>query len=62
MASDPKRAIYAKFANAGIPRNYVIGPDGKIVYQAYGYSPGDFGNIIHAIEKELAKSGNGISK
>ena len=58
MAADPDRAIYAKFAKAGIPRNYVIDPDGKIVYQSYGYSPEDFKKMIGILEKELEKLGN----
>jgi peroxiredoxin len=62
MAADPKRAIYAKFANAGIPRNYIINPDAKIVYQSYGYSSDDFEKMINVLEKELAKLGNRSGK
>jgi peroxiredoxin len=55
MAPDPKRAIFAKFADAGIPRNYVVNPDGKIVYQSVGYSPDDFEKMKNIIEKELTR-------
>ena len=53
MAPDPKRAVYAKFANAGIPRNYVINREGKILYQSIGYSPEDFQKMKSILEKEL---------
>jgi len=53
MAPDPKRAVYSKFANAGIPRNYVINREGKILYQSYGYSPEDFQKMKSILEKEL---------
>jgi peroxiredoxin len=55
MAPDPKREVYGKFANAGIPRNYVIGRDGKILYQAYGYSPEDFQKMASILDKELKR-------
>jgi peroxiredoxin len=55
MAPDPQRAIYSKFANAGIPRNYVIGPDGKIIYASVGYVPRDFEKMARIISMELGK-------
>jgi len=58
MGPDPKRTIYSKFAEAGIPRNYVIDPEGKIVFQSFGYSPDDFDKMIKILEKELSKLKN----
>lgn len=55
MAPDPKRAVYGKFAEAGIPRNYVIDRDGKILFQSVGYTPEDFQKMISILERELAK-------
>jgi peroxiredoxin len=55
MAPDPKRAIYSRFAGAGIPRNYVIGPDGKIIYESVGYVPNDFEKMARIISLELEK-------
>lgn len=55
MASDPDGKIYYKFANAGIPRNYLIGPDGKVICQTLGYSPDDFNKLTSIIAKELGK-------
>jgi peroxiredoxin len=58
MGPDPKRGIYAKFANAGIPRNYVINPDGQIVYQSVGYSSEDFEKLMAILEKEFTQLRN----
>ena len=55
MAPDPKRAVYGKFANAGIPRNYIINREGKILCQSYGYSPEDFQKMKNILEKELER-------
>jgi peroxiredoxin len=55
LAADPQRDIYKQFAKAGIPRNYVIAPDGTIVYQSVGYVPEEFEAMKKAIERELAK-------
>jgi peroxiredoxin len=56
MASDPKREVYSKFANAGVPRSYVIGVDGKVVYHSVGYSESDFEQLLQAINREMRKT------
>jgi len=56
VAGDPKRAIYAKYAKQFIPRNYVIGADGKIAHQSMGYNEADFAKMIEVISKEIAKA------
>lgn len=56
VAGDPKRAIYAKYAQQYIPRTYVIGADGKIVFQSVGYESAEFAKMVDVIQKELAKS------
>jgi hypothetical protein len=53
MGPDPKRAIYSKFANAGIPRNYLVNRKGRILYQSVGNDPKDFKKLIAILEKEL---------
>lgn len=53
LAYDPHRSVYARFADAGIPRSYVVGRDGRIVFQSVGYGPGDIGKLDEAIEKAL---------
>src|SRR5882762_6421300 len=55
IAGDPKRKIYGRFATQYIPRNYVIGADGKIVFQSVGYDEAQFGRMIEVIGKELGK-------
>jgi thiol-disulfide isomerase/thioredoxin len=53
MAPDPERRAYKLFANAGIPRSYVVGRDGTILYQSVGYNPEDFDRMTRIIEREL---------
>ncbi len=56
MASDPKREIFKLFGNGGIPRSYVVGRDGQILFQSMGYTPPEFDRMKRVIESELAKS------
>ncbi|MDX2474601.1 MAG: TlpA disulfide reductase family protein [Candidatus Krumholzibacteria bacterium] len=51
---DPERTAYAKYAEAYIPRNTVVGPDGTIIYQSNGFEMPDFEAMIKAIEEALA--------
>lgn len=53
LAYDPQRAVYNKFAAAGIPRSYVVGKDGRIVFQSLGYETGDIQKLNAAIAKAL---------
>ncbi|HEV7406812.1 MAG TPA: TlpA disulfide reductase family protein [Chthoniobacteraceae bacterium] len=55
IAPDPKRAIYSKFATQSIPRNFLIGRDGRILFESVGYSDGELKKMIAFIEAELAK-------
>lgn len=55
MAGDPKRAIYAKYARAYIPRNYVIDATGKIAFQSVGYEAAALTKMVAVIQKELEK-------
>lgn len=54
LAYDPDRAVYKRFADMGIPRNYVVGRDGKILFQSVGYEPGEFDSLKKALQKALA--------
>lgn len=56
MAADPKRETYRLFAKGGIPRGYVVGTDGQILYQSLGYDPDEFEQMKKVIEKEVAKA------
>lgn len=54
MAPDPKRSTYKLFADAGIPRSYVISPTGKILFQTEGYCPADFDQMEHLVQQQLS--------
>ena len=57
FAADPQNAIYAKYATQGIPRTYLIGADGRILFQSVGYSPDDLARIRVLVGRELGKAG-----
>lgn len=53
VAGDANRSIYNQFADGYIPRNYLIGKDGKIRYASVGYNRADFEQLIALIGREL---------
>jgi peroxiredoxin len=53
FATDPDRANFARYADAHIPRNYVIGRDGTIVYQSVGFELEEFGEMIEVLAVQL---------
>ena len=53
IAPDPNREIYGQFADAYIPRNFVIGKDGKVLFQCVGFDKEDFAKMIEIIKEEL---------
>lgn len=53
MGMDPDRKIYAQFATAVIPRNFIIDRNGKICYAEEGYDEASFQKLIAEIEKAL---------
>ena len=57
IAADPDRKIFARFATDQIPRDYVIGADGKIVFQSSGFTEPEFKKMLGVIERELKKAG-----
>ena len=54
LVPDPDEAIYKKYATRYIPRNYVIGKDGKVAYLNLGYDEAEFPALIKAVEKALS--------
>ncbi len=52
---DKSRAIYGAFAKSLIPRGYLIGKDGKVVYASEGYTEAEFAELMSSIERELKK-------
>jgi len=53
VAGDPDRSIYDAFAEGYIPRNYLIGKDGTIVYASVGYTHEEFEELIARVAEEL---------
>jgi peroxiredoxin len=53
MAADPTGAIFWLFANAAIPRSYLVGRDGKILDQGVGAYPQRFEDWSELIDDEL---------
>jgi len=52
FAPDPEREIFKLYASGFIPRNVIIGKDGKIIFQNIGYTEEEFKKI----EKLLAEN------
>ena len=53
MGLDPEQAIYKKYASNYIPRNFVVGKDGKVIYVSVGYTPEEFAEMVEVIEKAV---------
>ena len=53
---DPERKIYAKFAGQYIPRNFLISPEGKILFSSIGFDAKDFKTLKEMIENQLKKN------
>ncbi|MBE0676589.1 MAG: TlpA family protein disulfide reductase [Bacteroidales bacterium] len=45
FAPDVKREVFAKYAEKNIPRNVIIGKDGKIAWQSTGYTEEEFSKL-----------------
>ena len=50
---DLDKTIYNMYASMYIPRNFLIGKDGKVVYLSIGYSENEFAELIKKIEELL---------
>jgi peroxiredoxin len=53
FAPDPEKAIYSLYAKQMIPRNVIIGKNGKILFQEIGFFPDDFNKLKDLLAKEL---------
>jgi len=54
FAGDPEMVAYSQYATRFIPRNFVIGPDGTVLYQSQGYEPHEFQEMVKLIEDAVA--------
>jgi peroxiredoxin len=59
MAPDAKREIYGKYAEKYIPRNFVVGKDGKIKLASVGYTENGLQEIVQTLDKELKEPARG---
>ena len=50
---DPKREVFSLFAEKSIPRAYLFGKDGKLIYSSVGYTAEEFQKLMETIEKAL---------
>lgn len=50
---DPKREVFSKFAEKSIPRAYLFGKDGELIYSSIGYTEEEFQHLLRAIEEAL---------
>jgi peroxiredoxin len=53
FAPDPGRAVFKLFASQSIPRNVIIGKDGKIIFQSIGYVEEEFKKIETLLADKL---------
>ena len=50
---DPKREVFSLFAEKSIPRAYLFGKDGKLIYSSVGYTEEEFQKLMKTIELAL---------
>ncbi|QZT37545.1 TlpA family protein disulfide reductase [Halosquirtibacter xylanolyticus] len=50
---DMDSKVFNKYAERQIPRNYLIGKDGKVVYQSQGFNLNEFKELMEHIDKAL---------
>lgn len=55
LAVDPKRKTYALFADAGIPRSYIVDRKGTIRFQSIGTRPSDFAQLRRVLAEVMAE-------
>ena len=55
MGLDTDGRVYAEYAQTYIPRNFLIGKDGKVVKASVGYDEAEFAELVKLIEQEIKK-------
>ena len=53
FAPDQNREVYGLYATQFIPRNVIIGKDGRIIFQSIGYTPEEFKKIEDLLAEKL---------
>ncbi len=49
---DPERKVYDLFASDYVPRNFLIGKDGKVILTTVGYTAGEFAHLVKTIDEK----------
>ena len=55
VAADPDGAVFQRYAKKMIPRNYLIGRDGKVIAASLGFSKARFEKLVKDLRLELEK-------
>ena len=53
FAPDQGRAVFKQYASQNIPRNVIVGKDGKIIFQNIGFTKEEFIKIDNLISENL---------
>jgi len=53
---DPDRKIYSKFAGQYIPRNFLVSPEGKIIFSSIGFDEKDFKTLKEMIDNQFNRN------
>ncbi len=53
FAPDPGREIFRQYATQNIPRNVIIGRDGKILFQSYNYTKEEFAKLENILAQYI---------
>lgn len=56
MGLDPDQAIYGRYARQYIPRNFLIGRDGRIIAATVGFSAEEFAAFTAQLDRALAEN------
>ena len=53
VALDPEQDVFKKFASNYIPRNFLVGADGKVILASVGYEDEEFAHLTETIAETL---------
>jgi peroxiredoxin len=56
FALDADRSVFAKYAEAYIPRSFVVDRAGRVVLQTQGYEEAEFAHMVEVLAAELDKT------
>jgi peroxiredoxin len=55
FALDVERTAFARYAEAFIPRNYVLDREGRVVFEGSGFEEDEFAHMVETIARELGR-------